>query len=97
MPGQRMSIGTRYPPSQLVAFSPRNGVVPPSGKDQFLCAVVDGEDDDGIVSVAESVKLFKQLADKTIKFDHAVEDDCRGRSCLPTHFAGVSKRASALG
>jgi hypothetical protein len=29
--GQRTSIGTRTPPSQVVAFSPRNGVVPPSG------------------------------------------------------------------
>ena len=31
-PGQRMSMGTRKPPSQLVAFSPRNGVAPPSGQ-----------------------------------------------------------------
>ena len=31
-PGQRMHIGTRKPPSQLVAFSPRNGVLPPSGQ-----------------------------------------------------------------
>src|SRR4029450_9757630 len=31
-PGQRMTIGTRNPPSQLVAFSPRNGVLPPSGQ-----------------------------------------------------------------
>ena len=31
-PGQRISIGTRNPPSQFVAFSPRNGVEPPSGQ-----------------------------------------------------------------
>ena len=30
-PGHLMSIGTRKPPSQLSFFSPRNGVVPPSG------------------------------------------------------------------
>ena len=29
--GQRMTIGARYPPSQFVAFSPRNGVLPSSG------------------------------------------------------------------
>ena len=27
-----MAQGTRQPPSKLVAFSPRNGVVPPSGQ-----------------------------------------------------------------
>ena len=31
-PGQRMISGTRNAPSQLVAFSLRNGVVPPSGQ-----------------------------------------------------------------
>jgi hypothetical protein len=31
-PGQRMQHGTRQPPSKLVSFSPRNGVVPPSGQ-----------------------------------------------------------------
>ena len=31
-PGQRMTIGARMPPSQVVSFPPLNGVVPPSGK-----------------------------------------------------------------
>ena len=31
-PGQRTIAGTRYPPSQLVFFSPLKGVVPPSGQ-----------------------------------------------------------------
>src|SRR5262245_51528611 len=31
-PGQRIAHGTRQPPSQLVSFSPRNGVMPPSGQ-----------------------------------------------------------------
>src|SRR4029453_15807742 len=31
-PGQRIAQGTRHPPSKLVSFSPRNGVVPPSGQ-----------------------------------------------------------------
>src|SRR5262245_17217305 len=31
-PGHRMKLGTRQPPSQLVSFSPRKGVQPPSGQ-----------------------------------------------------------------
>src|SRR5271165_5204165 len=31
-PGQRMTKGTRYPPSQASPFWPLNGVTPPSGK-----------------------------------------------------------------
>jgi len=31
-PGQRMTHGTLQPPSQLVSFSERNGVIPPSGQ-----------------------------------------------------------------
>jgi hypothetical protein len=32
LPGQRTMAGTRQPPSQLVFFSPRNGVMPASGQ-----------------------------------------------------------------
>ena len=32
LPGQRIISGTRKAPSQLVFFSLRNGVVPPSGQ-----------------------------------------------------------------
>src|SRR5215831_18066091 len=32
-PGQRITIGARMPPSQVVSFPPLKGVVPPSGKD----------------------------------------------------------------
>jgi hypothetical protein len=35
-PGQRIMAGTRYAPSQLVFFSLRNGVMPPSGQ-VFMC------------------------------------------------------------
>src|ERR1700746_2148857 len=31
-PGQRITIGARMPPSQVVSFPPLKGVVPPSGK-----------------------------------------------------------------
>ena len=32
LPGQRTKTGTRQPPSQLVFFSLRNGVMPASGQ-----------------------------------------------------------------
>ena len=32
LPGQRTKAGTRQPPSQLVFFSDRNGVIPASGQ-----------------------------------------------------------------
>ena len=32
LPGQRTKAGTRQPPSQLVFFSERNGVMPASGQ-----------------------------------------------------------------
>ena len=35
LPGQRMKHGTRQPPSQLVSFWPRNGVLAPSGQVSF--------------------------------------------------------------
>ena len=31
-PGQRTTIGTRIPPSQVVSLFALNGVMPPSGK-----------------------------------------------------------------
>ncbi len=34
-PGQRTTHGTRKPPSQVLPFSPRNGVSPPSGQVNF--------------------------------------------------------------
>ena len=36
LPGQRIISGTRKAPSQLVFFSLRNGVIPPSGQ-EFMC------------------------------------------------------------
>jgi hypothetical protein len=36
LPGQRTIAGTRQPPSQLVFFSPRNGVIPASGQVLFI-------------------------------------------------------------
>jgi hypothetical protein len=41
-PGHRTTAGTRYAPSQLVFFSPRNGVVPASGH-EFMCGPLSVE------------------------------------------------------
>ena len=71
-PGQRITHGTRQPPSQFVSFSPRNGVAPPSGHDALFGAVVRGEDDDRIVSHAEIVDLLQQVTDVAIELDHPV-------------------------
>ena len=67
-----MRHGTRKAPSQLVAFSPLNGVVPPSGQVKHFGAVVGGVDDDGVVGDAEIVELLQQLADVPVGLDHAV-------------------------
>jgi hypothetical protein len=41
-PGQRIISGTRKAPSQLVFFSLRNGVIPPSGH-VFMCGPLSVE------------------------------------------------------
>jgi hypothetical protein len=63
--------GTRQPPSQLVFFSPRNGVggVRPG---VVVRAVVGGVEDDGVVGDAELVELVEELADVHVVLDHAV-------------------------
>jgi hypothetical protein len=42
LPGQRTAAGTRQPPSQLVFFSPRNGVIAASGQ-VFMCGPLSVE------------------------------------------------------
>ncbi len=42
LPGQRIISGTRNAPSQLVFFSLRNGVIPPSGQ-VFMCGPLSVE------------------------------------------------------
>jgi hypothetical protein len=51
LPGQRTSSGTRNAPSQLVFFSLRNGVMPPSGQ-VFRC---------GPLSVEYCTKVFSAM------------------------------------
>ena len=71
-PGQRTSIGTRKPPSQVVPFSPvvrRRAAVRPRRR---LRAVVGAVDDDGVVGDAEIVELLQHPADHVVVLDHAV-------------------------
>ena len=72
VPGQRMTMGTRKAPSQLVSFSPRNGVAAAVRPGQYFGPVVGREDDDGVVGNAEVVELLEQLADIAVQFHHAV-------------------------
>jgi thiazole synthase ThiGH ThiG subunit len=55
-----------------VFFSPRNGVVPPSGQLMHLGAVVGRPDHDRVVGDAEVVDLLQHLADVPVVLDHAV-------------------------
>jgi hypothetical protein len=59
-PGQRIIAGTRNAPSQLVFFSLRNGVMPPSGH-EFMCGRCRCVDHDGVVGDAEIVERLEQL------------------------------------
>ena len=70
-----MTVGKRKAPSQLVAFSPRNGVVPPSGQDITSAPLSRGEQDDGVVGDAEVVELLQQLADQPVELHHAIGID----------------------
>ncbi len=76
-PGQRMTIGTRKPPSQFVAFSPRNGVEPPSG--QVMTSAPLSVEYTTIVSSAmpELVELVEHLPDVPVVLDHAVRIDAQ--------------------
>ena len=71
-PGQRMTQGTRQPPSQLVSFSPRNGVAPPSGHDITSAPLSVVKTTMVLSATLEIVELFQQLADVAVEFNHAI-------------------------
>ena len=74
-PGQRMTIGTRKPPSQFVAFSPRNGVLPPSGQDITSAPLSVVKTTMVLSRDAEIVELLQQLSDMAVMLDHAIGID----------------------
>ena len=66
----------------MVFFSPRNGVVPPSGHENVLRAVVSRVDHDRVVGDAEIVELLEQLSHLPVMFDHAVWIDTKAGLAL---------------
>jgi len=75
VPGQRMAVGTRQPPSQLVAFSPRNGVVPPSGQLMTSAPFIGGVHDDGVLGESKVVQQLEKLPNMPVVFHHAIRRD----------------------
>ena len=72
LPGQRTSSGMRNAPSQLVFFSLRNGVMPPSGQ-ELRCGPLSVEYmHEGVVGDAELVEQVEHLADVLVVVDHRV-------------------------
>ena len=72
LPGQRTSIGTRNAPSQLVFFSLRNGVMPPSGQ-VFMCGPLSVRiHHEGVLGDAQLVEQVEHLADVLVVVDHGV-------------------------
>ncbi len=62
----------RNAPSQLVFFSLRNGVMPPSGH-EFRCGPLSVEYvTNGVVRDAEFVEIIEHLANQFIVIDHGV-------------------------
>ncbi len=72
LPGQRTRSGTRKAPSQLVFFSLRNGVVPPSGQVLRVRPVVGRIQHQGVVGDAELVEQIEHLTDVLVVVDHGV-------------------------
>ena len=76
-PGQRIAHGTRQPPSQLVSFSPRNGVEPPSGQ-LMTSAPLSVEYITMVLSaMPELIELVEQFADVPVVLHHAVGIDAQ--------------------
>jgi len=71
-PGQRMAHGTRQPPSQLVSFSLRKGVEPPSG--QVMTSAPLSVEYITMVSFAmpSFVELVEERSDVPVVLHHAI-------------------------
>ena len=88
-PGQRIAQGTRQPPSQLVSFSPRNGVVPPSGQ-LITSAPLSVEYITMVLSaMPSSSSLSSSCADVAVVLDHAVGIHAEAGLALATPSSGA--------
>ena len=72
LPGQRMNAGTRQPPSQLVSFWLRNGVLAPSGQVSFSGPLSVEYMTMVLSAMPELVELVEHLADLLVVRDHAI-------------------------
>src|SRR4029450_4682893 len=72
LPGQRRTSGARKPPSQPRPFSPRNGVVPPSGQVNFSAPLSVGKHHDGVAGDAQLIQLGQQLPHHPVQLLHPV-------------------------
>ena len=70
-PGQRITIGARMPPSQVVSFAALERGDAAVREGFGLGAVVGGEDDDGVVGLAHLLDLLKNEADIVVHLLHA--------------------------
>ena len=70
-PGQRMSIGARMPPSQVLSLPPLNGVVPPSGKVMVSAPLSVVNTTMVLLSWPMSSSFFSTYADVVIHLLHA--------------------------
>src|SRR5262245_21019346 len=82
-PGQRITKGTRKPPSHPRPFSPRNWGRPAVRPAEFLRSVVCGEEDDRIVGNSERGQCFEQLTDDPIELSHPISVDAEPRLAAP--------------
>ena len=64
--------GTRQPPSQLVFFSLRNGVIAGIGPSIHVGPVISRVEDESVVGDPELVEQVEKLADMHVVLDHAV-------------------------
>src|SRR5947199_498288 len=70
-PGQRTMHGTRKPPSMTVPLVPLNGVMPPSGQVNTSAPIVGAEDQDGVLGLANVLKVLHDRADGVVHLRHA--------------------------
>src|SRR4029453_12035226 len=70
-PGQRISIGARMPPSQVVSLPPLKGVVPPSGKVMVSAPLSVVKTSMVLLVLAHGLDLLKNQADVVVHLLHA--------------------------
>jgi hypothetical protein len=71
VPGHRMIIGERKPPSITVPLPPPNAVWPPSGQVKFSGAILGGEPEDRVLIETIVLKVLHDRTDDVVELGHA--------------------------